>query len=360
MSDQPPKETLMRAVQIVEIGQPLEEREVPTPEIGDRDVLIRVRAAGICHSDVHYRAGVSPVASLPITPGHEVAGVVVETGSKVTNVAVGDRVCLHYLITCGDCIYCTMGSEQFCVEGSMIGKYRDGGYAEYIAVPARSAVPLPQEIPFEQGAVMMCSSSTSFHALRKGRLKPGETVAIFGVGGLGMSAIQLARAMGALDVYAVDINEERLGMAAGFGAIPVDASRVDPVEEIRRLTGSRSGVLSSRRGVDVALELIGLPSTMRQAVQSLTVFGRAVLVGIASQPLTLDTYGELLGREAEVIGAADHLLRELPLLIEYARRGILNLSNVVTRTVPLEASVINEVMDELEAFGGGVRSVITP
>jgi propanol-preferring alcohol dehydrogenase len=99
---------------------------------------------------------------------------------------------------------------------------------------------------------------------------------------------------------------------------------------------------------------------MRQAVRSLTVFGRAVLVGIASEPLALDTYGELLGREAEVIGAADHLLQELPLLIEYALRGVLNLSDVVTRTVPLEANAINEVLDELGAFGGGVRTVIVP
>jgi propanol-preferring alcohol dehydrogenase len=167
-----------------------------------------------------------------------------------------------------------------------------------------------------------------------------------------MSAIQLADAMGALDVYAVDINEERLTMAESFGAIPVDASDLDPVEEIRRLTNDR--------GVDVALELIGLSTTMQQAVQVLAVFGRAVLVGISSEPLKIDTYGELLGREAEVIGAADHLLQELPLLLEYARRGVLDLSDVVTRTVPLDAGAINSVLDDLENFGGGVRSVITP
>jgi len=337
---------------LVEIGQPLELREVPVPEIGDRDVLVRIKAAGICHSDVHYRAGASPVGALPQTLGHEVAGVIEKVGAQVTSVAPGDRVCLHYLITCGDCYYCTLGSEQFCVEGSMIGKYRDGGYAEYIAVPARSAVQLPEEIPFEQGAVMMCSSSTSFHALRKGRLDAGETVAVFGVGGLGMSAIQLADAMGALDVYAVDINEERLAMTEEFGAIPVNASQVDPVAEIRRLTEGK--------GVDVALELIGLPRTMRQAVQSLAVFGRAVLVGIASEPLEVDSYSEILGREAEIIGAADHLLHELPLLIEYVRRGLLDLSDVVTDTVPLDADAINAVMDELEEFGGGVRTVIVP
>ena len=342
----------MKAVQIIEVGAPLEEREVPLPDVGERDVLVRVRAAGICHSDAHYRAGNSPVGTLPITPGHEVAGIVEEAGSQVTNVEVGDRVCLHYLTTCGDCHYCALGSEQFCVEASMIGKYRNGGYAEAIVIPARSVVPLPDGIPFEQGAIMMCSSATSFHALRKGRLSPGETVAVFGVGGLGMSAIQLAAAMGALDVYAVDINEGRLAMAEGFGAIPVNASKSDPVEEIRRLTGGR--------GADVTLELVGLPSTMEQAVQSLAFFGRAVLVGIASEPLEVDTYADLLGREAEVIGSADHLLQELPLLIEYARRGILDLSDVVTRSVDLDAEAINEVLDELESFGGGVRTVITP
>ncbi|MGD2146225.1 MAG: zinc-binding dehydrogenase [Anaerolineae bacterium] len=350
----------MKCVQIVEIGKPLEERAVDIPGIGDRDILVRVRAAGICHSDVHYRSGISPVGPLPITPGHEVAGVVEAVGSGVSSVRAGDRVCLHYLISCGDCAYCAQGSEQFCVEASMIGKYRDGGYAEYIAVPARTAVALPDEIPFEHGAVMMCSSATSFHALRKGRLQAGETVAVFGVGGLGMSAIQLARAMGALDVYAVDISQERLAMAKRLGAAPIDASESDPVEEIRRLTGSRSGLPQAARGVDVALELIGLPLTMRQAVESLSVFGRAVLVGIAAEPLSVRTYEELIGREAEVIGSADHLLQELPLLIEYARRGVLDLSDVVTRTVPLDAEVINGVMDELEVFGSGVRTVITP
>ncbi len=342
----------MRAIQIVEIGAPLEEREVPLPTVGAQDVLVRVKAAGICHSDAHYRAGNSPVGPLPITPGHEVAGLVEDAGASVRTVEPGDRVCLHYLTTCGDCHYCAVGSEQFCVEASMIGKYRDGGYAEYIAVPARSVVPLPEEIRFEEGAIMMCSSATSFHALRKGRLQAGETVGVFGVGGLGMSAIQLATAMGALDVYAVDINADRLSMADEFGAIPIDASQTDPVEEIRRL--------SSGRGVDVALELIGLPSTMHQTVASLSIFGRAVLVGIATETLNIDTYAELLGREAEVMGASDHLLQELPLLIEYARRGVLDLSKVITRTVPLDADAINEVLDELEAFGSGVRTVITP
>ena len=342
----------MRAVRLVEIGQPLQMQEVPTPPICDRDVLVRVKAAGICHSDVHYRGGVSPVKPLPLTLGHEVAGVVERTGTEVTNVKAGDRVCLHYLVTCGECSFCGTGNEQFCPTGEMLGKHRDGGYAEYIVVPARSALLLPDEIPFEQGAILMCSSATSLHALRKSRLKAGETVAVFGAGGLGLSAVQLARACGALDVYAVDIQPDKLKLASRLGAIPVNAAQGDPVAEIRRLTGGR--------GVDVALEMIGLTRTMRQAVQSLAVLGRAVLVGISAQPLEIDTYREILGKEAEVIGSDDHLLQELPLLIEYARRGVLNLSQVVTRTVSLDASAINAVMDRLERFGGDARCVIVP
>jgi D-arabinose 1-dehydrogenase-like Zn-dependent alcohol dehydrogenase len=342
----------MKAVRLVEIGKPLEMQEIPVPGVGERDVLVRIKAAGICHSDAHYRAGTSPVGTLPQTLGHEVAGVVEEAGSQVTDLKVDDRVCLHYLLTCGDCYYCSLGSEQFCPSGRMIGKHCDGGYAEYIAVPARSALPLPDEIPFEQGAILMCSSSTSFHALRKTRLGAGETVAVFGVGGLGMSAIQLAKAMGALDVYAVDINPDKLRLAEKYGAVPVNAAAGDPVAELRRLTGGR--------GVDVALELIGLPLTMRQAVQSLAVFGRAGLAGITAKPFELYSYTELLGREAEVIGCSDHLLHEMPLLLEYARRGQLDLSGVATRTVPLDAGAVNEALDALERFGGAVRTVITP
>ncbi len=342
----------MRAVRLVQVGQPLQMQEVPLPQVAETDVLVRIKAAGICHSDVHYRAGISPVRPPPVTLGHEIAGVVEELGRQATGVRVGDRVCLHYLVTCGDCYYCSTGSEQFCRTGLMLGKHCDGGYAEYIAVPARSAIRLPAEIPFEQGAILMCSSATSLHALRKSRLKVGETVAVFGVGGLGMSAVQLARAMGALDVYAVDINPDKLKLATEYGAIPVNAAQCDPVDEIDRLTGGR--------GVDVALELIGLPQTMKQAVRSLAVFGRAVLVGITDQPVAIDSYRELLGKEAEVIGSNDHLLQESPLLIEYARRGVLDLSDVVTRTVPLDADAINQAMDALEHFGGDVRTVITP
>jgi 2-desacetyl-2-hydroxyethyl bacteriochlorophyllide A dehydrogenase len=342
----------MKAVQLVEIGQPLQARQVPLPSVGPRDVLVRIEAAGICHSDVHYRNGVSPVGRLPQTLGHEVAGVIESVGSEVTQACTGDRVCLHYLVTCGECHYCSSGNEQFCIEGKMLGKHLDGGYAEFISVPARNAVPLDDAVSFEHGAALMCSSATSFHALRKGRLKPGETVAVFGAGGLGMSAIQLARAFGAIQVFAVDINPSKLELAQRYGAVPVNASLSDPVAEIRRLTGGK--------GADVALEVIGLKKTMEQAVQSLSVLGRAVMVGIADEPVAIDSYGELLCREAEVIGSSDHLLWELPLLVEWVRQGKLDLSQIVTHTVPLDADAINEAMDDLQQFGVGLRTAIRP
>jgi 2-desacetyl-2-hydroxyethyl bacteriochlorophyllide A dehydrogenase len=341
----------VKAVRLIEPGQPLEMQDVPIPAVGPRDVLVRIKAAGICHSDVHYRAGVSPV-NYPLTLGHEVAGVVEQAGPEVSNVHIGDRVCLHYMVTCGDCVYCSIGSEQFCTSGQMLGYHRDGGYAEYIVLPARSAFPLPDEIPFEQGAIMMCSSATSFHALRKGRVKAGEAVAVFGVGGLGMSALQLARAFGALDVYAVDISPRKLDMAEELGAIPINAAETDPVAEIKRLTGGR--------GVDVALELIGLPLTMQQAVGSLAKFGRAVMVGVTQKTIEVAPYRDLVLREGEIIGSSDHLAQELPALIELARRGRLNLSGVVTDTLPLDAGVINAAMDRLEHFSDDVRVVITP
>lgn len=342
----------MKAIRLVEIGQPLEAQDVPLPALGDDDVLVAVRAAGICHSDAHYRAGTSPVAYTPLTLGHEVAGTVAATGVRVSSLETGARVCVHYLATCGACAYCLRGQEQFCTAGQMIGKHRDGGYAEYLVVPARSVVPLPDEIPFEQGAIMMCSSSTSFHALRKARLQPGESVAVYGVGGLGQSAIQLAQLFGARAVYAVDINPDKLALAESFGALPIDANQGDPVVELARQTHGA--------GVDVALELVGLPLTMRQAVQSLAPFGRAILVGITDRSFELYPYAEVLGKEAEIIGSSDHLASELPTLLDFARRGVLDLSSVITRTVPLQAQAVNDALDDLERFGESVRTVIVP
>jgi propanol-preferring alcohol dehydrogenase len=234
----------------------------------------------------------------------------------------------------------------------MIGKHRDGGYAEFITVPERNVFGLPDEIPFEQGAILMCSSATSLHALKKARLRAGETIAIFGIGGLGVSAIQLARHLGAGKVFAVDINPRKLEFAERFGAIAVNASIGDPVEQLREITNGR--------GVDVALELAGSPVTMRQAVQSLATLGRAALVGLTPETFEIAPYSELINKEAEIIGVSDHLASEIPALLELARTGKLDLSHGIIRTMPLDSQAINDALNSLEKFGDDVRGVIVP
>jgi threonine dehydrogenase-like Zn-dependent dehydrogenase len=196
----------------------------------------------------------------------------------------------------------------------------------------------------------MCSSATSLHALNKARLRPGESVAVFGVGGLGQSAIQLAKALGAGPVFAVDINPRKLEIASRFGAVTVNASEGDPVAAIQELTQGR--------GVDVALELIGLPLTMQQAVRVLAIKGRAALVGITKKTFSVASYYEVINKEAEIIGVSDHLAREIPLLIDLVAKRKLDLSGIVTRNVPLNANAINRTLDQLEGFGDDVRVVI--
>jgi threonine dehydrogenase-like Zn-dependent dehydrogenase len=164
--------------------------------------------------------------------------------------------------------------------------------------------------------------------------------------------VQLAKALGALEVYAIDLDAAKVAAAERYGAIGVNASAGDPVARVRELNGGR--------GVDVVVEVVGSPTTMRQAVQMCAVHGRAVIAGLSRQNMELDTYRELLGPETELIGSNDHLLAELPLLLELARRGALDLTDVVTAHVPLEAGAVNGVLDALDTYRAPLRTVIRP
>ncbi|HZR06913.1 MAG TPA: zinc-binding dehydrogenase [Candidatus Udaeobacter sp.] len=340
----------MRAVRLVQVGKPLEETEVDLPEIGASDVLIRVAASGICHSDEHYRAGISRIDRLPVTLGHEIAGCIERVGADVKRVSIGDRVCVHYLAHCGSCEYCVRGFEQFCRTAQMIGKHRDGGYAEFVDVPARNAFVLPDQIPFEIGAIMMCSSATALHALSKARLAPGESIAIFGFGGLGFSALQLARAFECDQIYVVEISPAKLALVDELGAVAIDANKGNPVEQIMEATNGR--------GVDVSLELIGSGKTMRQAVQCLGALGRAALVGLTAESMSILPYAELINKEVEIIGVSDHLAAELPTLIEFARSGKLRFPPDILHFVDLDAEQINASLDAFQHSIDHIRTVI--
>jgi propanol-preferring alcohol dehydrogenase len=289
---------------------------------------------------------------LPVTPGHEVAGIVEHAGDQVTHVTPGDRVCVHYLETCGSCDFCSNGNEQFCAKVEMIGKHRDGGYAEFIRVSGRNAFRLPNDIPLDVGAVMMCSSATSLHALRKARLTAGESVAIFGFGGLGFSALQIAKALGCGEAYVVDVNPTKLATASAMGGVPIDARAADPVQQIRQAT--------SGQGVDVALELIGSADTMAHTVKCLGTLGRAALVGLTAETLSVLPYSEIINKEAEITGVSDHLASELPLLIEMVRNRKLQFPSGTLRPVGLNAVDINAVLDALEKSTNQIRTVIVP
>ena len=338
----------MRAFQITGAGNPLQETALDRRRPAENEVVVDIAAAGICRSDVHYRAGTRPPPALPLIPGHEIAGTVSAVGTGVTDHSVGDRVCLHYLITCGTCNQCARGAEQFCETGQMIGLDRQGGFAESITLPAVNAHHIPEGVSTEAAAVMMCSTVTSLHALRRGRAGPGTSVALFGSGGLGMSAIQLAVMLGAEPVYAIDINAAKLKTAESLGAVPVDG------------TGDTVAALRKSGGVDVALELVGSADLMADAVASLVPGGRAVAVGVTHGEFGLDPYRDLIRGEAEILGSADHLASEITEILEWADSGRIDIDRLITRTVPFDLDEVNAALDRLEAFGDDIRSVIVP
>ena len=327
----------MKAVRLLAHAAPLELRDVPDPSPAAGEIVVDVRCAGICHSDAHYRAEPGR-ANPPITLGHEIAGVVSAIGAGVTSVREGDRVALHYLVSCGKCSRCLRFGEQFCERGEMLGKERDGGYAERIVVPAYNALPIPGEVPFDQAAIMMCSTSTAFHALRLANIQPHQSLAILGFGGLGVSAAQLARALGVADVFAVDLVPEKLELARTFGAMPID--------------------LAELRDVDVALEFTGNANVAQTALRALAPGGRLMIVAINLRTMQFDPFRDVLARERHIIGCSDHTRGELAELLELARNGSLDLSRAITRRVALEAGAINEALDALEHNTGHLRTVI--
>ena len=337
----------MRAVRLTEIGGPLVEVELPAPQPGSGEVVVAVAAAGICHSDIHYRDGFAPI-DLPITLGHEVAGVIAAVGDGVDPGRVGGRVAVHYVVSCGRCDGCRRRGEQFCERYGMVGKSRDGGYAESLVIPARNAVDVPEGVDLHHAAVMMCSSATALHALHRAALRPGENVAVFGVGGLGLSAVQLARTMGAGVVFAVDIDTDRLERSRRLGATPVDADSAAAV------------MAAAAGGIDVALDLVGSTPVLRTALESMAPGGRVVSVGLTDEPLGVRPFGDLIGRELSLLGSNDHLLGEVHELLAMAASGALRLDEVITEVVPLDAGAVNRAMDEVARFGAGGRRVIVP
>jgi alcohol dehydrogenase, propanol-preferring len=330
--------------------RPLEVQEILTPSAGPGELLVRVAACGVCHTDLHYiDHGTATFKTPPLVLGHEIAGVVAEVGTGVTRFTPGDRVLLPAVLPCGDCTLCRTGRENICERSVMLGNNVDGGYAEFIAIDARHAFPLPAEIPLVEGAIIADALTTPYHAVvNRGRVQPGDWVVVVGCGGIGLNVVQIAAAIGAR-VVGVDLSDVKLEWAKRMGAVatvnPGSTSRPD--RALREITGG---------GADVALECVGTPPSQEQALNGLRTGGRLVLVGYSPDAMTLNS-GRVMFRELEVIGSLGCRPVDYPRVIELARQGRIRVAEMVTHRFPLDD--INLAFDALR-LGEAVRAVVVP
>ncbi len=330
--------------------EPLIVEEVPTPVPGPGEVRIRVAACGVCHTDLHYvDHGTPTFLKPPLVLGHEASGTIDALGPGVTGFGEGDRVLVPAVLTCGSCRLCRLGRENICANMQMLGNHRHGAYAEHLVVPARDLFRLPDAIPLEEGAIIADAVSTPYHAVKnRGRVRPGETVAVFGVGGVGINLVQLSALAGAR-VIAVDVNPERLALARTLGAADtIDARAVSRVDkEIRTRTGE---------GVDVAFEAIGKAQTLDAAFASVRRGGRLVVVGFSTEAAAWPA-GKIMFNEIEVIGSLGCRPVDYPPLIDLVATGRVQIRPLVTARFPLAR--INEALDHCRQ-GKGIRSIVTP
>ena len=338
----------MKAAILYEPGR-LELSEVPAPQPGAGELLVRVAACGICHTDLHYIDHGVPTFKSPVILGHEVSGTIAGVGAGVARFREGDRVVLPAVLTCGTCRTCRAGRENICENMKMLGNHVDGAYAEYLVAPAKDCFALPTEIPLAEACLIGDAMSTPYHAVKhRAKIRLGETVAIFGCGGVGINAVQFAALAGA-HVIAVDIDDRKLSLARQFGARdtlnPRSVERVD--KELKKRTGG---------GVEVALEVIGKPETIRAAFDSLRPGGRLCVVGYSAEAVPLP-FSKMMFFELEVTGSLGCRPADYPELIELVRAGRVKLEPLVTGRYALD-----DIFAGLDALrrGEGLRGIVLP
>jgi propanol-preferring alcohol dehydrogenase len=284
----------MKAAVVTDFTSPLQVQDVPVPEPGPGEVLVRIETSGLCHTDIHASRGDWPVKPTPpFIPGHEGVGRIEKLGSGVTSRAVGERVAIAWLgSACGECRYCLAGWETLCEKQQNSGYSVNGAFAEYAVVRAGFAVPVPDGVSSLDAAPLSCAGVTTYKAIKVARVAPAETVAVFGIGGLGHLALQYARIAGAF-VIAVDVEDHKLELATRLGADHViNASREDPAEAIQRLGGA-----------DVAVALAASSASFEQAFHSLRRGGRLVCVALpAAGTIQLPIFDTVL-KGISVIGS---------------------------------------------------------
>lgn len=343
----------MRAAVVRERSGPFVIEELRQPEPGPGEILVEIAACGVCHTDLHIHDGSVPFP-LPCVLGHEVSGTVAAVGQNVDSLAPGERVVGAFIMPCGKCDQCRRGREELCepffahnrlngtlydgktrlfdAGGAPVSMYSMGGLSEFAVMPELAAAPIPNGLPTAESTIFGCALLTAFGAARHvGDVQAGESVAVLGVGGVGVSIVQVARALGAAKVIAVDLADDKLDAARRAGATDVvNAGEGDPVEAVRELTGGG--------GTEVVFEAIGHPSTFRQATEMAADGGRIVAVGITAVGVAGEVeITRLVRRKLQLLGSFGGRPRtDLPELMRMAVDGSLALDSVISRRFPLE------------------------
>lgn len=362
----------MKAAVLYEHNTPLVVEEVELDEPTSHEVLVEVKAAGICRSDLHFIMGEEPI-QLPAVLGHEGAGVVEQVGDGVTLVKPGDHVIFSFVPNCGHCYFCINGRANLCdLHGATSGTMFDGTtrlykgdqrithmgkvacFAQYAVVPETGCIPIPKTIPMDRAALIGCSVTTGVGAvLFTAPVQPGSTVAIVGCGGVGVNVIQGAKLVNASKIVAVDIREGPLEFAMKFGAThSVNAAHEDAVERVKQITGGL--------GADYTFEVRGTPDSIEMAYAMLRKGGTAVVIGIASKGETAAIDAVSLVRQEKVLkgtyyGSAQPRVH-MPRMVDLYLSGRLNLDDLINRWYRLEE--INKAFEDLERGEVG-RGVIT-
>jgi S-(hydroxymethyl)glutathione dehydrogenase/alcohol dehydrogenase len=365
----------MRAAVLERPQTALRVETIPTPEPKAGEVLLRVRACGVCHTDLHVIKG-EVAFPTPCVLGHEVSGVVEAVGPDVTQCAPGDPVVTAFIMPCGTCRFCAQGRDDLCSnffaqnrlkgtlydgtsrlrrsDGAPLAMYSMAGLAEYAVVPATDVFAVPDNVDLESIAVLGCAVFTAYGAVaHAGAIRPGDRVAVVAVGGVGLNIVQLARAFGAVQIVAVDVAADKLEAARGLGAThTVNSLEGDPVQQVRELTGGE--------GVDVAFEALGRPQTFEQAFKMARDGGTMVAVGIgAGAAAAAVEITHMVRRQIRLLGSYGARTRsDMPKLLVLAGAGAIDVDTLISARVPLEeAGGTYQSLDRGEVLG---RALVIP
>jgi threonine dehydrogenase-like Zn-dependent dehydrogenase len=308
-------------------GQDIRIEDVPNPEVGKEDVLIRVKAVGICGSELHAYDGISKRRVPPLIMGHEFSGEIAETGENVTEFAKGNRVVVNPLIRCGTCEPCSLGYGNVCRHLRLIGMHKSGALAEYTSAPASNCHLLPEQLSFEEGALVE-PFAVGVHAVNRASIQIGDTIVVVGTGIIGLMIIQAAKASGSHRIFVTDLFDYKLNIARRLGAdFTVNARTADPANHVLGAT--------KEQGADVVFEAVGLETTLRQATKMTKPLGNLVVVGNLAKNVQFDIM-DIVTREIDVYGSYSYTSKEFKRALDFMNDERIDVKYMITNVLSLD------------------------